>query len=224
MAEVTNKYGYIVDYDEYLNELLIYNQTVFPNNVHYDVMVYGTIYEVYDSSVIIPVTPPEPPPASYTLPVVRLNPIPDSVGDISLIPDEAGDGDFVFLEGDISCDASLQTAVYISLFTDAPYEDDNYETRGWFGDTLDEYGVLGSKLWTLTRNKIDNSISELAKQYCEEALNWLITEGVSDSVVVTVSRSDINSLSIEVKISRPNDKDEYYKFAYNWEAQEYKSY
>lgn len=218
MAELA-VYGFIPDIDiVYIDGL----QEVFLND---DSKILGDYGFIVDLQTVlaspIPVTPPEPPPASYTLPIVRLNPIPDSVGDISLIPDEAGDGDIVFLPGDVSCDAGLNTAIYMSLFTDAPVEDDGYEVRGWWGDALDEYGVLGSKLWTLTREKMTSSISTLARDYCLEALQWVVTEGVGDTVDVNVSRSGVHSLSIEVKISKPPMKDEYYRYEFNWSAQKY---
>lgn len=43
----------------------------------------------------------------------------ETLGDIALIPDSTGFADCVFLSGAVQCDQSLQTAVTISIFTDA---------------------------------------------------------------------------------------------------------
>lgn len=223
MAQVSY-YGVIVNPDMFFGLFgpLDGQQVVEISDSHIQVDMYGVIiHPLSESTYVAPVTPPEPPPISYTIPIVRLNPIPDSVGDISLIPDEVGDGDIVFLPGDVSCDAGLQTAVYMSLFTDAPVEVDGYEVRGWWGDTLDEYGIMGSKLWTLTREKMVKGISTLARDYCLEALAWVISENVGSALECNVTRSGVNSLSIEVMITKPNNTDEYYRYEFNWSAQQY---
>lgn len=224
MSEVT-KIGLDISLLPFEAMPVLYDFAVELTTWHAEITDNGEIINALAGTAFTPpVTPPEPPPISYTLPVLRHNPIPDSVGDISLVPDEIGLGDILFIPGDVSCDSGLQTAIYMSLFTDAPVEADGYETRGWWGDTIDEYGVLGSKLWTLTKDKMIPNISSVAKEYCIEALNWMIVEKVASEINVAVSRSGLYSLLIEVEITRPSNSVEYYKYAYNWAAQKLITY
>jgi phage gp46-like protein len=96
----------------------------------------------------------------------------------------------------LQLDDTLETAVAISLFTDARATDDELRiagltkqsNRGWWGDTYPHVPgfVLGSKLWLLARAKKDDATSLLlARQYTLEALQWLIDDGVADSIIVT---------------------------------------
>ena len=144
-------------------------------------------------------------------------------GDIGLFPDTSGYGDTLFIPGDVQCDTGLQTAVYTSLFTNAP-ADGLTDRGGWWGDHLDEYGPLGSKLWTLQREKMLTGITETAKQYCIDALKWITDTGLATSFDVTVTRSGLYSLEIAVTIHRPNTAPDYYKYAYNWTAQQTNGY
>ena len=75
-------------------------------------------------------------------------------------------------------DPGFETAVLISLFTDARADDtdtlpDTYEDRrGYFGSILED-SPIGSKLWLLGRSKIDNTTLQLAEQYIIDALQWM---------------------------------------------------
>lgn len=139
------------------------------------------------------------------------------LGDIYLEVDDMGNGDCVLLSGAVQCDLGLQTAVYISLFTDGEDTENRTDERGgWWGDATDSYGNLGSKLWTLGRERGTSNLSERAQKYCEEALQWMLDDGVAKSVDVTVSRSGTYSLAIEIDIEKPDDSSETFTYSYNW--------
>jgi phage gp46-like protein len=118
----------------------------------------------------------------------------------------------IALDGpDLLTNKDLQTAVIISLFSDAPAQAgdqvDGAYTGGWWGDSFNT-GVagfkLGSRLWLLKRQKTTQAVANLAKQYCYEALQWLVDENVASSILVDTSISPLFGLNINVSIYKPN--------------------
>ena len=80
----------------------------------------------------------------------------------------------------------LETAVYLSLFLDAPAQpgDDvppDSTRRGFWADAYSADGdVTGSRLWLLERSKVTAVNVANAKTYAEEALAWM--EGAPDGI------------------------------------------
>lgn len=126
------------------------------------------------------------------------------------------EGDFVFDEvaQDLEFDEGLETAVIISLFTDrrANFDDilpdpDNRDLRGWWGDLaspLVEGDQIGSRLWLLEREKTLKTVLVRAKQYAEEALQWMIEDRIATKIEVDVERqgvvgSDILALQVRIR-------------------------
>lgn len=118
--------------------------------------------------------------------------------------------------GNFLSDEGLETAVVISLFTDRQAEstdeipDGTDDRRGWWGDAFaDEEGDrIGSRLWLLRDAKGTQQALNDAKLYAEEALRWMLDDGVAKSVTVTTfvlpGDGDIR-LAINVEIERPGD-------------------
>ena len=102
---------------------------------------------------------------------------------------------------------NLISAVIISLFTDARANDEEFKEvqdwelskRGYWADQLD--GVkTGSKLWLLKRAPRDQDTLEKAKSYTKESLNWLLEDGLAESLEV-VSNYEQEDLLIAIKIN-----------------------
>ena len=144
--------------------------------------------------------------------------------DIKLSPDGFGIGNIELTENDVVVDNGLNTAVYISLFTDIRVDDnslldDKADKRGYWGDVFDEK-PMGSKLWLLAREKKLNAVLEKAKTYCVEALKWLIDDGIAKKITINTEAVDGNILGIEVIIQKPTDDILNFKYSYNWKYQE----
>ena len=101
----------------------------------------------------------------------------------------------------------LESAVIMSLFTDARATEEEYEEikdwelsrRGYWAEQLD--GVkLGSKLWLLNRAPRNEDTFERAAAYTKEALNWLIQDGIAESLEVETSYEQ-DDLLIDIKIN-----------------------
>lgn len=114
----------------------------------------------------------------------------------------------------IQTDEGLNTAVLVSLFTrrlaanDDELTDPLSEDRmGWWADPYADVtdDLIGSRLWLLRRSKTSQSTMNLAKTYIEEALQWLIDDGVAESITVEVERHAEGVLAFRVEILKPTD-------------------
>lgn len=131
--------------------------------------------------------------------------------DIGLVDNETG-VDMQIIDNEIGIDNSLQTAVFISLFTDRRAFFEGKERKGYWGDSLENEEPLGSKLWTLERSKITPETVFLAREYAQEALQWLIEKRLAKSVEVDASVEQKNMLVLTIKIQLANDEYELYRY------------
>ena len=118
----------------------------------------------------------------------------------------------------------LPRAVVNSLFSWARARDDDelpgVSRFGWWGDSFaaDEGDRFGSRLWLLSREKMTSDVPERAREYCEEALQWLIDDGVASGVSVTAERGQNDRLDLTVVSVRPGEQDLTARFFDVWSA------
>lgn len=134
--------------------------------------------------------------------------------------------DVLLSRGDLIAEKDLETAITISLFTDRRARVDdpleaNESRRGWWGDTYAEIekDQIGSRLWLLRREKILDSVLTRAKQYAEEAVQWLIEDRVAQNIKVeteVVGPRANGVLGIRLEVTRPNSI-QTFKFQYAWD-------
>jgi phage gp46-like protein len=102
----------------------------------------------------------------------------------------------------------LVRAVIISLFTwgraKATDELPGTERMGWWGDSYPDTtnDRIGSRLWLLARAKITAQTVPQAKRYAEEALAWLVADGVASQVLVDAERQGLSTIALRVQIVR----------------------
>lgn len=124
-------------------------------------------------------------------------------------------------------DSGLDTAVIMSLFTDRRASDDdvlpsgNDDKRGSWMDSFPdiEGDKIGSRLWLLDRAKLTQDTVNKAKYYCEEALAWLVQDGIAKAVNVAaeiVRHHPLGIIAATIDIIRPDDSINRYKFASLW--------
>lgn len=148
--------------------------------------------------------------------------------------DAAFAGDLVIDGGGVALDDGLQTAILLSLFTDARAPDDaelpqrGTDRRGWWGNGFpaDRFAgranqEMGSLLWLLSREKVTGRTVALAKSYALDALQWLVRDRVASSVAVEVetqASADIpDRLAIGVIVERPEGPSRQ-RYDFTWEA------
>lgn len=127
--------------------------------------------------------------------------------------------DVLLEDGDLVTDAGLESAVVLSLFIDRRAETDDVidddDKRGWWADGIDSDGdLIGSRLWLLQRSKTVADIPRRAKEYAEEALDWMREDGVAKSVLASAQRIG-NVLSLQIAIARPDGRE----WSSVWEVQ-----
>lgn len=104
----------------------------------------------------------------------------------------------------------LRRAVTISLFTwrRAGPDDvvDDSDRKGWWGDCAPSVAgdKIGSRLWLLQRRTLVADTLKDAQSYAEEALAWLVDDGVVTSVTVTLERQGHDRLNLRVTLLELN--------------------
>lgn len=144
------------------------------------------------------------------------------------------DGADIALDGaDLVGDEGLETSVVLSLFCDRRASDDEelpdgvLSRGGFFGDAIAEVenDLRGSSLWLLKRETRRPVVLERARRYAEQALAWMLEDGVARRVEVQTSFFDSQPgepvLIIEVTIFRPTGESAAFRWAYHWEVQLY---
>ena len=121
--------------------------------------------------------------------------------------------------GALQLEATLETAVIISLFTDRRAATDDVlpdagqtlspvpaDRRGWAGDAFGGERI-GSRLWLLDREKQTEEVRRRAEEYGYEALQWLIDDGHVLSVEISAEWAPEyqgrGRLNYHVRITQP---------------------
>jgi len=140
-------------------------------------------------------------------------------GDILMSYNPITGTDIFVDQTDLTRDAGLRTAMLISLLTDRVADstdvlpDNTGERRGWWADP-----TLGSKLWLLFRSSLTPDMPSRIESATKEALQWMLDEGVASEVIVNATIVDRNTITWEVSVIKPGNKDnENFKFFFNWE-------
>lgn len=130
----------------------------------------------------------------------------------------AGEGDVAVAGRELKKANRLQTLVYTSLFCDA-YADASVlpgfvlDRRGFWGDAFLGAGVShGSHLWLLNREKITQTVINQARNYAEQALRWLVADGLAVSIGVTAERYDLTTIALHITVTEPDGTTETFDF------------
>lgn len=133
-------------------------------------------------------------------------------------------GDWLLGSPGLAEETGLKSAVIISLFSDRRANPDDAlpdpaaaDRRGWWGDNFAAQGdQIGSRLWLLSREKQLSSVLLRAKEYCKEALQWLIDDGIAKSIDVRPEIVRDGVLGVEIIIARPSGADQKFQFDDIW--------
>lgn len=134
-------------------------------------------------------------------------------------------GDWTIVGGDLGHGQDLLSSTLVSLFTDRLASPDfvppdrTGDRRGWWADTF-EKSLIGSRLWQLDRAKISNRGATLAqaKGYCDEALAWMIEDGVAAQVNVQTGFIAPTAIGIVVQIIQPDGRQQVFNFKWAWDG------
>ena len=129
------------------------------------------------------------------------------MADARLVWRDINGGDLKLKNGfDLDRDDGLVTSVLISLFSDAraPSTDvlppGETSVRGYWPD--DEEDRFGSLLWLLGREKVTQETAERAREYAQQALNWLVEDDIAESVTVVATIPATYTILLDIEIKR----------------------
>lgn len=126
--------------------------------------------------------------------------------DILLKPNEYDMYDIDFSFGDFELTTGLDTAITTSLLVDKRADASEIrspqERRGNIIDELSDENdfEIGSKLWLLGQSRSTPETVSLAEAYASECLQWLIDDGLAESVVVAGFISN-NNINLEITVN-----------------------
>jgi len=134
--------------------------------------------------------------------------------------------DIALSGSDALVDNGLQTAVMLSLFTHARANKDDVlpdagdDRRGFWADAYADKqdDRFGSRLWLLSREKQTPSVLNRAREYAQEALQWLVDDGVAKAVDVNATWLRTGVLSLETIITKPTGENLAYQFEQLWKV------
>ncbi len=93
------------------------------------------------------------------------------------------------------------------------------ERNGWWADALDDTEPLGSRLWLLARGRASVDSANRAREYAEEALAWMVTDGACETVTVTTELdAAAGRIALSVVVDAGDGKKIAVQFADLWGA------
>jgi phage gp46-like protein len=148
-------------------------------------------------------------------------------GDVYILWDNSNaQGDWTLADGDLQTGQDLETACLVSLFTDKlatpdfTPTDGTSDRRGWWADLYNQQ-PLGSNLWQLERAKKTRDTLGLARNYAQDALQWLVDDGVAQQVVVNTAwlgGAGSTMLGIGIAILQPDGSVTRFTFGWAWQG------
>ncbi|SBW12023.1 GP46 family protein (modular protein) [uncultured Alphaproteobacteria bacterium] len=140
--------------------------------------------------------------------------------------------DLVLMGGDLETASTLETAVILSLFSDARADAADElpagETwrRGWALESVSsasETDRFGSKLWLGGRRKKTEETRLWVIETARAALQWMIDDGIAGAVEISAewvdTRTGAGLLRLTVTIVKPDGTTESYVYQWAWDAQ-----
>lgn len=127
--------------------------------------------------------------------------------DIKLEQSIPGIFDVVIENGDLACTQGFETAIWVSLFTDARASasqvlNPKYR-RGWPGNMVSpvENRQLGGLLWLVDQRRLNQATLNEAIDYANDSLSWFVEDGLVKKVEVDGSIVPPFGIQLEITIT-----------------------
>ncbi len=134
---------------------------------------------------------------------------------------DLAEADLVLDGPELAIEQGLDTAIVISLFTDARASADDElpggpgsDPRGFWADAVAPVvpgDVTGSKLWLLQRSKRTPDVILKVQAFGAAALQWLVDDGHADTVVCTAQAYGDSGIALGVAV-KVDGKDQAYSY------------
>ena len=126
--------------------------------------------------------------------------------------------------GQLKFDEGLETAIFISAFSDRFVSLDQLpvgttDQKGWRADLIAEVSndLIGSEFWRLAKAKTSPQLAAFFEDAARDMLQWMIDDGVAQSVTAVATVIDNQQIDVAIEILRPDGDDIPFKFV--WDGQ-----
>ena len=136
--------------------------------------------------------------------------------DVRLIRNEHGIYDLGVVDHVFDTVSGLETAIVVSLFSNARAPASQIETPtkrgGWVGNILtsDTGRQVGSRLWTFDQSRLTPDIMNQVSVAAQESLSWMVEDGLAKTVNAQATKVAERKVTIDVQIVTITGKEERY--------------
>lgn len=132
-----------------------------------------------------------------------------SEGDVYLFNNADG-GEIEIENGLISINSGFSTSVYVALFSDG----------NWWGNEINsDEQKIKSELNNILDRKLNNQTRLDSIEFAKEALKWMIEQNIAKTIDIEAFIININTLSLEISITKPDQETINLKYEINWQKQ-----
>lgn len=127
--------------------------------------------------------------------------------DVLITPDSNGLYDISINGADFEGAEGFETAIPVSLFTDARVEGHIVQNalyrRGWVGNILfvEIERQLGSSLWTLDQARVSDDTINNARVASQECLQWMIDDDILSSIFIDVVQESKDRIVVFIEFA-----------------------
>lgn len=118
--------------------------------------------------------------------------------------------------GDIATEDSFDTAISVSLFTDARASETQVVLpelrRGWVGNERTPGFQMGGHLWLFQMPRLNQVTANALKDAARGALRWLVEDGFALQIRTEIFLIDSERARLEILITKPNGETETKQF------------
>ena len=129
--------------------------------------------------------------------------------DLKLTQGTSGRFDFTISGGDLDGVEGFDTALQVSLLTDARAPADKVlrpeDRRGWVGNTV-ETRDLGSLLWLVEQRRLTQDTLNETVDYARKSLQWFIDDGIAENVEVSGGIVIGSGILLTIVITAPDGR------------------
>ena len=139
----------------------------------------------------------------------------ETFADIKVEQDGSGRFDFVIgSTGDFEAEDGLDSALYVSLLTDARADAsqviDAGRRRGWLGNTVNPVDgrQLGGLLWLVEQGRLNTDTLNAAVSFARSSLDWMVEDGLAKNVTVTGEIVPRSGIALTITVTTPDGSTE----------------
>ena len=120
---------------------------------------------------------------------------------------ENGSFDLLIENGDFKAEDGLDTALWVSLFTDARADESQVlqpeSRRGWMGNLVSNVfeRQLGGLLWLAEQRRLIQETLNEVEDYVRKSLDWMLEDGLARNIEVSGEIVPLNGLAVTITIT-----------------------